>query len=600
MIFSNAFFIILRRMRVPIVILIVVYTISMLGLTLIPGIDSNGKETSPMSFFHAFYFVSYTATSLGFGEVPNTFSDAQRMWVLVCMYLTVISWSYAFITLIALFTDQKFYSTLVTNNFKHKVKNFREPFYIICGCGETGSLIAHTFDYMSRAFVILEKDENRSQELLLEDFYTLPPTLNVDAALPDNLKIAGLEHPKCKGVLAVTSDEESNLAISIATRLISPKLPVIARARTPSIQANMASFGTTHIINPFARFAEHLALSISKPEQIRLIQILTSFPNTKLSNTTDNPPSGYWILCGYGRFGRAIAKRFRKAGIEITIIDPALVDAERRVVGTGTEASTLLEADIKRAVGIIAGTHDDINNLSIAVTAKELKKDLFVVARQNVASNSPLFEAFNAEITFVPGKIVAQECMAILSAPLLANFLELLKSKNEAWNKNLVYSLENLCEGFTPVIWEIKLNISEAPAAYHSLMKGMRFTLGDILIDSADRYQLLPVVTLMVSRVNGAILVPDDDLLLSAGDSLLFASSYLAKSKLQMALQMINEFNYVLTGKEEPGHLWKFLEKVYKNKRNRQMAKFLNKEIDLFHFDGFKSFMEKTKHKAKK
>ncbi len=65
MIFSNAFFIILRRMRVPIVILIVVYTISMLGLTLIPGIDSNGKETSPMSFFHAFYFVSYTATSLG-------------------------------------------------------------------------------------------------------------------------------------------------------------------------------------------------------------------------------------------------------------------------------------------------------------------------------------------------------------------------------------------------------------------------------------------------------------------------------------------------------------------------------------------------------
>lgn len=599
MIFSNAFFIILRRMRVPIVVLIVVYAISMLGLTIIPGIDANGKATPPMSFFHAFYFVSYTATSLGFGEVPNSFSDAQRMWVLVCIYLTVISWSYAFITLIALFTDQKFYSTLVITRFKHRVTNFREPFYIICGCGETGGLIAHTFDYMSRAFVILEKDENRSQELLLENFYSLPPTLNVDAALPDNLRLAGLEHPKCQGVLAVTSNEESNLAISIATRLISPKLPVIARARTPAIHANMASFGTTHIINPFERFSEHLTLSISQPEQIRLIQILTSFPNTKLGNI-DTPPAGYWILCGYGRFGRAIAKRFRKAGIEITIVDPALVDAERRVVGDGTEASTLLEADINRAVGIIAGTHDDINNLSIAVTAKELKKDLFVVVRQNIASNTSLFNAFNAEITFVPGKIVAKECMAILSAPLLATFLELLRSKSEAWNKNLVERLENLCEGFTPVIWEIKLNISEAPAAYHSLMKGMRFTLGDILIDSNDRYQLLPVVTLMVQRSSESILVPEDDLLLSAGDRLLFASSYEAKSKLQMALQTLNEFNYVLTGKEEPGYVWKLLMNIYKNKRNRKVAKFLNKEIDLFRFDGFKSFMEKTKHKTKK
>ena len=34
-----------------------------------------------MGFFDAFYFMSYTATTIGFGELPQAFNDAQRMWV---------------------------------------------------------------------------------------------------------------------------------------------------------------------------------------------------------------------------------------------------------------------------------------------------------------------------------------------------------------------------------------------------------------------------------------------------------------------------------------------------------------------------------------
>ena len=55
-----------------------------------------------MSFFHAFYFMSYTATTIGFGEIPNAFSDGQRLWVTFCIYLVVVAWSYAIIVLVAL------------------------------------------------------------------------------------------------------------------------------------------------------------------------------------------------------------------------------------------------------------------------------------------------------------------------------------------------------------------------------------------------------------------------------------------------------------------------------------------------------------------
>ncbi len=42
-----------------------------------PRVRADGTREY-MSLFHAFYVVSYTATTIGFGEIPNAFSDAQR------------------------------------------------------------------------------------------------------------------------------------------------------------------------------------------------------------------------------------------------------------------------------------------------------------------------------------------------------------------------------------------------------------------------------------------------------------------------------------------------------------------------------------------
>lgn len=148
-------------MRAPIIVLIVIYAISVFGLTLVPGIDAEGKAAPPLSFFHAFYFISYTATTIGFGEIPAAFSDAQRLWATVCIYLTVIGWSYSIVTLIALLQDKGFQNTLTVNRFSRRVRQIKEPFYLVCGCGETGNLICRTFDRIGHAFVVIEKDELR-------------------------------------------------------------------------------------------------------------------------------------------------------------------------------------------------------------------------------------------------------------------------------------------------------------------------------------------------------------------------------------------------------------------------------------------------------
>lgn len=549
---NSAFFLVLRRMRAPIIVLIVIYAVAVLGLTLVPGADAEGHPAAPLSFFHAFYFISYTATTIGFGEIPGAFSDAQRLWVTVCIYLTVIGWSYSVVTLIALLQDKGFQNTLTTNRFARRVKRLKEPFYLVCGCGETGSLICRDFDRTGQAFVVLERDELRVQELDLQDFKTDTPALAADASLPDHLLLAGLRHPKCRGVLAVTNDEQANLAIAIAVRLLTPKLPVIARARSPAVKANMASFGTDHIISPYERFADRLALAVTAPERSRLIELLTSLPETPIA-AAHRPPRGRWILCGYGRFGHALATRLQATGIELTIIDPTAPDACRDISGDGTEAATLRQAGIATAAGIIAGSDNDVNNLSIAVTAAELQADIFVVTRQNHAANSALFAAYGADFTMVPSRIVAQECIAILTTPLLARFLELQAQRDAAWCQRLVERLLAVGHDLTPTIWGVHLNLSEAPAARQALMRGQSFSLGALLRDGTERSRPLDAIALLIERNDRYHLLPDEDFQLAAGDRLLLAGPLYARRNLELTLQNLNELDYVLNGRENSG-----------------------------------------------
>jgi len=102
---DSTFFLIFRRMRTPLLALLVTYSIATIGLVVIPGQDEAGNVVH-LSFFDAFYFISYTATTIGYGEIPYALTGAQRIWVTFCIYATVIVWIYSIGSLIALLQDK--------------------------------------------------------------------------------------------------------------------------------------------------------------------------------------------------------------------------------------------------------------------------------------------------------------------------------------------------------------------------------------------------------------------------------------------------------------------------------------------------------------
>ena len=183
-----------------------------------------------MSFFDAFYFMSYTASTIGFGELPFPFTANQRMWVTISIYLTVIGWAYAIGSLLSLIQDRAFRNALALQRFSRKVRRLREPFLLFAGYGQTGELLGRSFDALGQQFVVIDQSADRIDSLDLVAYHADIPGLAGDVRNPHHLAVAGLDHPYCSGVLALTSDDEVNLAVTMAAALLRPELPVIARS----------------------------------------------------------------------------------------------------------------------------------------------------------------------------------------------------------------------------------------------------------------------------------------------------------------------------------------------------------------------------------
>ena len=557
---SSTIFLIMRRMRAPLITLITIFSISVVGLTLIPGVDPNGQPAY-ISLFESFYFMSYTATTIGFGELPWPFTPAQRLWVTFSIYLSVVGWAYAIGSLLTLLQDRSFRQALAMRRFTRKVAGLREPFLLMAGYGRAGELLAKAFDALGQQVVVIDESSDRVDALDLGSYHADIPGLAADAANPHHLSAAGLAHPLCAGVLAMTNDDETNLAVTMAAVLMRPDLPVISRTVSAAIAERMRAFGTPAVVNPFDRFGEHLRLALNAPASYQLLTWLEAGPGAQLPRRGHPPSDGRWVMCGYGRFGREVTTDLRAGGLEVTIIEPA--DQGRPepgvIVGDASEPAVLARADLATAVGLVAGTDNDTTNLSMLATARRLNPRLFLAARQNRPTSAALFEAMRTDALLVPTEVVAHEVYAQISTPLLWRFIQEMPARGNQWAADLIQQLRHNCGRELPALWKVKLDSEQAPALGGWLAEG-RVPLGDLLRSPEDRERRLRVVPLLLLRNTEAVLTPGGDTVLAPDDELLFAGHGSERRELEGTLVVDSTGAYVLFDQHIPASwVWRKL-----------------------------------------
>jgi len=549
-------------------VLVLVFAVSVLGLTLVPGEDAEGGPDR-LSLFDAFYFMSYTATTIGFGELPYPFTAGQRLWVVICIYLTVVAWAYAIGALLTLLQDRAFRQALALQHFRRKVQRIGEPFLLLAGYGQTGQVLARSFDALGRRLVVLDTSVERIDALEQAALRGDVPGLVADVRSPQSLRIAGLESDHCQGVLALTDDDEANLAVSMAAALLRPDLPVVARTVSPAVGHRMQAFGTPTVINPFDRFGEHLLMALTAPSSFQLMSWLEGGPGAELPDIGRRPRAGRWVVCGYGRFGRALTVDLRRAGVEVTVIEvagPALEtardDGVHLVEGDSSDRAVLDQAGVESAAGLVAGTSDDTTNLSIAATARAVNPHMFLIGRQNDPAYAPLFRVMALDSLLIPTELVAHEAYAHLSTPMLWRFLQEMPAQGDEWAARLVAELVERCGERLPALWKLRLTSAEAPALEPWLASGT-VHLGDLLRHPEARDTELAALALLVRRGGQSFLTPGLDLVLGPGDELLLAGQPQARWALNTTLVVDSAAEYVLTAERHPvGWLWRRLSRA--------------------------------------
>ncbi len=235
----------------------------------------------------------------------------------------------------------------------------------------------------------------------------------------------------------------------------------------------------------------------------------------------------------------------------MTVIDPdeSSLPGVRAINGTGTEPEPLRQAGIETAVGVVAGTDDDIVNLSIAVTAKEMNPNLFTVLRQNTQSSRALFDAFDADITMVPSQIIANGCLAEIRTPWLTQLLAEIRARDNAWAAALLERLARLLGSRTPVLWRARIDGTWAPALLQFLASGAQVPMDTLLKNPADREQPLPALALGLARGGVFQALPAAEVALAPGDEVLFAGTALARREQSAVLFNRHDCAYVLGGK---------------------------------------------------
>ena len=554
---QRVIFIILRSMRKPVLVLVTVYAVSMAGWVLIPGVVVDGKSQE-LSFFHAFYFLTYTATTTGFGEIPISFSNAQRMWSIVSLYAGVLAWLYAVGSIVHLLQNPHFRQAVGERRFAKQVARIREPFVIICGFGNTGSLLTRGLSDAGMTAVIVDSNPDRIMALGLRDYRMTMPGICADARVPSVLLEAGLLRSNCKAVVALTPDEEVNLKVSVMASLLNPRVNVVSQSTSAIYEETLATLGeNVHIIDPFQTFAKYLGASIHNPAVRTLNDWMVGARGSDLE-TFSQPPGGTWILCGYGRMGHWIRESLDALEISTVVIEPELdektLDPASFVAGRANRQS-LRAAGIEKAAGIVAGTDNDAYNLSILLTAKALNPDIFLVVRQNHHQNEALFNAVEADLVMQPNLVSARRILFLLTAPLLKSLFERMResqlNSEDDFIHHVLDELRNNVGGTGPRLWTLDVCRETAPALIGLVEDGHPLSLGELLRDPADRGKRLPCVPLVIESAGTVTLMPDMSTPVNPCDQVLFCGAHRVAHLLDATLNNEYTLRYLISGTDE-------------------------------------------------
>jgi voltage-gated potassium channel len=167
--------------------------------------------------------------------------------------------------------------------------------------------------------------------------------------------------------------------------------------------------------------------------------------------------SDHFIICGFGRVGRQVARDLRRAGVRHVTIDSDPSNREaaemmgvRYIESYAADDEVLLKAGIERARAVIACVDSDAENIFIALTARGLRSDILIVARASAEDSEKKLLRAGADRVISPYKTSGSEMARVALHPQVGGALQLADYRMEE------IEVSPVCEGVGKTVEQVR------------------------------------------------------------------------------------------------------------------------------------------------
>jgi len=143
----------------------------------------------------------------------------------------------------------------------------------------------------------------------------------------------------------------------------------------------------------------------------------------------------HFIVCGYGRIGKLVTDALRAAGVPFVVIErngdalhDLLAAGELAVEADASREEVLERVGIRRARGLIAAVSTDAENVYTVLTAREMRPDLYIIARVESDDAERKLRRAGADRVISPYHIGANHMVQTALRPAVVDFVELATS----------------------------------------------------------------------------------------------------------------------------------------------------------------------------